>query len=133
MRFGTLANLKLDNLLTSILRNDCTIALMDSFGPLREAQRWEEMEWLSKELDIKLISPLWERSRLEPFCLTVLACGGYTGRESPVTGSPEGLVLSYKTGQVASNSIPFDERALEERTLQTSTPWEAIEKGIQAP
>jgi len=113
----------LEYLVGSLSREACSIGLIDVFGELRTLGRQEEMDWFTKELDRRLFAPLWDLARLEPLSLTLVAPG-------LPTAADEGLALTYSSGAVGANTIPFDERALEERTLDRAQVWSVVNQAL---
>lgn len=131
--FGKGVRINFAQILQSVNSHDCTLALIDGFSFLHETSRPDQMEWLIDAIDKNLLQPLWDVARREPLRLTLVAPGGYTEPWRRVSGASSiGLVLSYDSRTVASNHVPFDERALEERTLSTIDPWAAIGQGLIA-
>jgi hypothetical protein len=94
------------------------IALLDGAASLRAKEMWEELEWFVRELDSELISPLLEATLRDPSRLTLIA-----------PGSSLGLALALGESK-GSNSIPFDERALEERTVPTRDLATLVDHGL---
>jgi hypothetical protein len=127
--FGRGLKISMANVLSASRVKSPLVVVIDSFSELRGLERMEEMGWLTRELDSKLFAPLWELGQNEPLSLTVLAPGGYTGR-APVSASETGLALSFDSKQARQNNVPFDERALEERTLALQDPWEVVASAL---
>jgi len=70
------------------------------------------------ELDRELIRPLFESTLRDPSRLTLIAPGSHQG-------------LSVSLGKSTGNSsIPFDERALEDRSVPVRDLWQYVELGI---
>jgi len=122
---GYAVKLSPSSLLEFIRKYDSSLVLIDAFAEMREFGKWDEMDWMWRELDTGLFRPLFELSQQEPLDLTVIALSGV---DKPVgmQASELGLSLSYKSGNLGANSVPFDERALEERALRSVQLWEAV-------
>ena len=120
-RFRTGLRTDFDYLFGAVARAASSIAVIEAFGELRSHKRLEEMEWFGKELDRKLLEPLAQLARKEPVHLTILASAN---------GPNDGLVMDFFSDSPHPNSIPFDERALEERSLQTVADWGAVNDAL---
>jgi len=81
------------------------VVYSDVFTELRREKMLDEASWLIKEIDNVFIQPLLEGAKESPAELLVA---------SPSPKST-GLGVTYRSGNLASSSLPFDERALEER------------------
>jgi hypothetical protein len=104
----------------SISKSSSSISVIGVIAELREQNRVEEMDWFTKELNRRLLEPLVQLARREPLHLTLLA---------PSTQG-QGLVLDFRSDAPETNSIPFDERALEEKSLQTIADWQAVNEAL---
>ncbi|HEY3779916.1 MAG TPA: hypothetical protein VGL56_02450 [Fimbriimonadaceae bacterium] len=128
--FGYATKTNLEGILKGIETYESTISYLDAFSVFRAHSRWEECDWFAGELDRRLFAPLRALSSKEKLDLTVIACGGWTGEPIPESASRQGLVLSYQSEKSRQDSVPFDERALEERTLGSTNVWEGVAQGL---
>ncbi len=112
-------NLRLAKIAEQALSEDVSIVGIEAVARFRAEEKLEEAEWFVHELDHALLKPVFEKALLEPTNLTLLA-----------PGSGPGLGVSFATEDAAANVIPFDERALDERTLSNRTLWEAVGAGL---
>ena len=80
-----------------------------AFQRLRSAGLLEEASWLTKEIDTWLLDPLFTSAKEASTDLAVLA----------PSSNGQGLCLRYQTGGPASSVLPFDERAIDERIVET--------------
>lgn len=124
--FGRGMKVRLDHILRSVLGHEWTIVVLDSFNELRALGRLEEAEWLTHEIDAKLIEPLWERARKERLNLDILAPVGFFGEPKTAQTSHMGLALKFDSANRRANQLPFDERSLEERSLSIANPWDLV-------
>jgi 2,3-bisphosphoglycerate-independent phosphoglycerate mutase len=113
--YGRGLGVKLECITSDALRESETLIVNESFSNLRRDGRLEEAEWLAKQVDAHLIQTLFNKALVEPMRLTVLA-----------PGSEIGLGASFETRQATTDSIPFDERAFDEKALSTTTLWDAV-------
>jgi 2,3-bisphosphoglycerate-independent phosphoglycerate mutase len=111
----------LEYLMSCIASDSATIALIDVFGELQTHNRHEEMDWFTKELDRRLFTPLWDLTLQERLTMALLA---------PDAGG--GLALAYSSGATAANSVPFDERALDERSIGREETWRLMDQALSA-
>lgn len=95
---------------------EVTIVASPIFADLRAAGRFEEMEWLIREVDQELIQPLLTP---EPIRIGLFA-----------PGEADGLGVVFESGREIEASIPFDERALDDRRLPRRAIWECIEAAV---
>lgn len=122
--FGKGTNIQLERLAKAALGGGLTIVVLDQIGDFRSQGKLEEAEWLSREIDRRLLGPLLDASLREPTRIFIAApsCDG-TGSDEP-----SGLSLRVETGTRPANSVPFDERALEERAVPVGEVWKEIEE-----
>ncbi len=111
-RFGTGTATKLARLTEP--RLPVQIAVIEAADQFRRADM-EALDWFIHELDRELFSRLAKWPGDQPLRVTVL--GGTLGFE-------------YQNNQTQMNTVPFDERALDERGLATYTLWEATQRAI---
>ncbi len=114
--FGRGLSTRLRPLADRLLREDVSISLVDALEGLRAKGQEEELHWFVRELDAALLGPLLDTLRREPMRLALLAPRAETG-----------LALTVDGSRRASNVVPFDERALEERTLSTLGLHDSVE------
>lgn len=117
--FGRGTRTRLRKIAERALTRDVTIAMLDAVREFRQKGMEEELHWFVRELDRELLQPLLEKARLEPSRITLLA-----------PSSAVGLALTSEPQRPEGNFLPFDERALEERTLPTRDLWQAVELGV---
>lgn len=86
------------------------------FAELRAAERFDEMEWLVREIDRVLIQPLL---LLDPIRIGLFA-----------PGPTEGLGVAFESGRERKDGVPFDERAMDDRRLVRRRLWEWIEATV---
>jgi hypothetical protein len=84
---------------------DATVLVCHAFRRLRQENLLEEASWLTKEIDTWLLDPLFASAKETATDLAILA---------PSTFG-QGLCLRYQTGGAPDSTLPFDERAIEER------------------
>jgi 2,3-bisphosphoglycerate-independent phosphoglycerate mutase len=101
-----------------LLKGSATIAVIDAAAELRSQAMWEELEWFVREMDTELIAPLLEATIQELSRLTLIAPGEHMGLA---------VTLEKST---STNTVPFDERALEERTLSKFDLSSLVESGL---
>jgi 2,3-bisphosphoglycerate-independent phosphoglycerate mutase len=121
--FGKGVNVRLDELRKCCERESLTIIVLDAMAGLREKSRLEEMAWLSREIDDRLLQPLLDTSIDQPMRLAML---------SPGTKG-DGMALVFESRSPAANSLPFDERALEDKRLERRDVWHVVSEVVQAP
>lgn len=117
--FGRGVNTRLDALARRLREETVAIAVLDAPAALRSQGLEEELHWFVRQMNERLVAPLLEDALREPSRLTLLA-----------PGSAVGLGVSLQSPSSSANAIPFDERALEERTLGTRDLAELVETGI---
>jgi 2,3-bisphosphoglycerate-independent phosphoglycerate mutase len=128
--FGYATKTNLESILKGIETYESTITCLDAFSVFRTHSRWEECDWFTKELDQRLFSRLRDLANREKLNLTIVACGGWIGEQIPPTAESVGLVLTFDSGKTRPNSVPFDERALEERSIGNTNVWEAVQQTL---
>lgn len=117
--FGRGTNTRLGKIVAAAVREPVTIAVIDAVADFRTKSQLEEAEWFGKELDQALVKPLFEEALLGPTRITILSPSSSTG-----------LGAAFETRDSNANSIPFDERALEERTIPTRNLWESVGEAV---
>jgi 2,3-bisphosphoglycerate-independent phosphoglycerate mutase len=120
--FGRGLGVKLEHLAGEALKSDLAFVVLDFIPTLREREKLEEANWLTREIDRRFLTPIFESALKSPTRISVVA---------PSIKST-GLAVSFATGQQGANTIPFDERAREERSLPTRDAWSVIEEGTQS-
>ncbi len=122
--FGQGLRTRLQLIAQRALTRDLTIiwipALSELKAPSAESgDREEEKHWFVRELDRELIGPLLTDAlkNRDKLFLT-----------SP--GDSLGLALEMDGREVRTNSIPFDERALDETGIPRTTLWESVKRGV---
>lgn len=118
-RFGRLTHTRFGWILETTAKEPLTIIVVDTFAAFRAAGQFEEGEWLGREMEKVLVAPLLEQALREPSRLVVLA-----------PGAGSGLGLWFETGNSGANSIPFDERALDERSLAVRGLYEMVAAAV---
>lgn len=119
--FGQGTNVRLEQLVESAMKHDPTIVVLDAPGAFRASEQFEELEWMGREMDARLFSPLLEDAKKRPLRLVVL---------SPA-GDRDGLGMWFESGLQADNTVPFDERALEGK-LDVREAWEVVREALIA-
>lgn len=119
--FGRGIGIRLADLASRLSSDGSFVSLIDAAAELREKSLWEELEWFVRELDGKLLQPLLQATLREPSRLTLL---------SPGSGLGLGVTLGASRGE---NVIPFDERALEEKSLPVRDLASMVDFGLTAP
>ena len=104
---GSGTNTRLEHLLDAFVRYGACVSVLPAIAEMRALDRLEEAEWLSREIDQRLLEPLERRLRDEPMRLLIAAPGEH------------GLALLVEHGPASPGSTPFDERALEQRGVPT--------------
>lgn len=91
-----------------------SITVLAGAEHLRQNGQWEELEWFAKEMDRQLLGPLIKSSNL-PFEILFLS---------------NGIGVRYVSDQPRTNSIPLDERALEEGRLPLWDLWSTVASAL---
>lgn len=107
-------NMRLASFASKALSEEVTLILLDPIAEFRSREMPEEADWFTREIESALLAPLFADALITPTQIAVLAPGRETG-----------LGVVFQTGDKNSNSIPFDERALEERSLGVQALWES--------
>ncbi len=123
--FGQGTAVRLESLLASTKEHACSILLLPNIGEFQSAGSLEELDWLTREIDRRLIVPLMEEMATGELQLTLLS-----PRIDPTLGY-QGLMLRAESHRSGQNVYPFDERSLEERSIPAVDLWEAVEDGIR--
>lgn len=112
--------------LLDALRHPLAFLVYETPGRLRASGRLDEAEWVLGRFDAEFLGPLMEEMAAERSRLVLLAPGfeGANGRAS------DGLGAWRESHAVVSNSIPFDERALEE-PLGIRTLWNVVGEAVR--
>jgi len=100
--FGAGINVRLDELRSIALQGPSTLIVLNAMARF-EKERIDEKAWLTNELDEKLFTKLVRDETPTRIAILAPAADG------------AGLGLTWETGNPGIGSIPFDERALEER------------------
>jgi hypothetical protein len=111
--YGRGLNTRLAKIAEKALKEPVTIVLLDAVQEFRFNHQLEEADWFVRELDNVLLKPLFQEALVKPTRITFLA-----------PGAGVGLGATFETKNANSNSIPFDERALEEKVLNINALWE---------
>ena len=114
-KYGRGLNTRLAKIAERALKEPVTFVLVDAVQAFREEGKLEEADWFVREIDTILLKPLFQEALMNPTRISVLA-----------PGQTAGLGVTFETKDTNSNSIPFDERALEERTMATSALWDCL-------
>ncbi|HVT12976.1 MAG TPA: hypothetical protein VHE55_11990 [Fimbriimonadaceae bacterium] len=112
---GSGTNTRLAKMAELALAEPVSILMLGSIATFRERETLDEAEWFSKEIKSALLKPLFEQALIDPMRIMILA-----------PSHPLGLGARYETRDSNENPIPFDERALEEKSLSTMNLWEAV-------
>lgn len=119
LAFGKGINTRLSDLAANLLKSSQGIAVLEAPSKLKELDRPEELNWFADQMDAKLLQLLFEKALVDSTKITLL-----------IPTAETGLGLTYQTGNQNSGTIPFDERALEEKTLQTFDLSTAVQQGL---
>lgn len=119
--FGNGMNVRLDMLGDEALKHSLTIVVIEAAGYLAARGMSEELHWLMRQTEDRLLKRLFDSALKSPARVALL-----------VPGANGGLGSVFQTGDKNSNSAPFDERALEEK-LPTETLWEQVERASLLP
>lgn len=117
--YGAGLNTRLSKIAEVCLGESVSIVVVEAIQDFRSREMMEEADWFVRELESKLLQPLFDEALLRQTHVSFLAPG--------VQG---GLGASFATRDSNANSYPFDERALEEKSLGSSTLWEAVIQGL---
>lgn len=96
-----------------------TIVVLEAFREFRASGQMEEAEWFTREVDDRLLRPLFEAAVRDPGRLTVLA-----------TGPAGGLGVQFQHRDAGAFTLPFDERSREEKTLRRCDLHEAVASAL---
>jgi 2,3-bisphosphoglycerate-independent phosphoglycerate mutase len=118
-RLGSGTAVQLTEVAKSALGHPVTVSVIESFSRFRNLNQREEARWLIRELDERLLAPLYEASMKEPVRIVLAA-----------PGSQGGLALVVEPGD-EEGKLPFDERALDARDLRTVELWKLMEESTQ--
>ena len=122
---------KLRDIAGRALTRQLTITYLDVPINLRMKNMREELDWFVKQLGTELLQPLLDDHLKSPSRVTLIAPGGFDSvSSSEMPWSPVGLSMSVETGVPSHNVYPFDERALEERSVSERDLWSLIESAI---
>lgn len=113
-------NTRLEDVAKLLLSEDLAIFACTAPGDLKEEGKLEELHWFTKEMDSRLHAPLFEAAVRNMSRITVLA-----------TGPERGLALNFEPLRPQQNSYPFDERSLEERSLDTQDLWTSVATALR--
>jgi hypothetical protein len=117
--FGRGTNTRLAWIAETALSEPVSIVVLDAFTGFRDRGKLEEGEWMARELDRVLLQRLFSEALKSPTKLTLLGPAGSGG-----------LGLTFQTGDSGANAVPFDERALEERSFATTSLESAVESAL---
>jgi hypothetical protein len=117
--YGRGLNTQLSKIAETCLKEEVTIVLLDAVTAFRQRNQMEEADWFLRELADKLLKPLFEHALVKTARITFLSPGAQLG-----------LGLTFTTLDSNGNSFPFDERALEERTLPDLALWNQVALGL---
>jgi 2,3-bisphosphoglycerate-independent phosphoglycerate mutase len=95
------------------------LMVLDAIPALRAGGKMEELHWLIREIDDRLITPLCETADGDRLQLSVLA-----------TGDVGGLSLTWDSTRLGAGRFPFDERTLDETHAPTAQLWEAAAEAL---
>lgn len=109
--FGAGTAVKLDRL----AKGGAEIIVIDQIAQFRRQGKLEEAGWMTRELD-RLFAPWIGVPKDEALEIMVVALG-----------DPFGLALHYRHGESREDTVPFDERAIED-CRQAPPVWERIEQ-----
>ena len=91
-------------------------------GELRSSARFEELQWLSCEIESRLLEPLIDDASREPIRIVLAA-----------TGQHGGLLLDFQSkGPLSDRLVPFSVSAMEERGLPTVAMHEIFAEVLSA-
>jgi hypothetical protein len=121
--FRTGMNLNMERLAERILAEEEILCLISGPEQLREREKLEELEWFVRQIDDRLLKPIWDRFRDEVSLnrraeLTIVA----PSRDHP------GLTLLYSAGSQEGGFFPFDERSLDERKVSTWDTAQVVDR-----
>lgn len=118
-KLGVGTNVRFTELRRRVEQEPASLVLIEEFERFRSAEKFEEGEWLAKEMETALITSLVESAQRIPTRIAVV---------SPSVAG--GLAIVYETRNSNANAAPFDERALEDKLLPRATLWEAVDHAL---
>lgn len=120
--FGRGLQVRLRALAARILSRELSIAVIETPATLRAAgeEREEELHWFVREMDRELLQPLLDSTLTDPMRLALFSPGAKS----------DGLMLSAEPPSNRSGRYPFDERALEERSVSRVDIDQGIREAI---
>lgn len=110
-------------------RRQLTLALVDGVTEMQRHERLEEIQWTLSQMSSLLIEPLLVNGHDEPFEFRIAAPGAMGTCASSRT-SREGLGLFYSSLKRGLGTLPFDERALDDRRIATYRTQEFVLGGL---
>jgi 2,3-bisphosphoglycerate-independent phosphoglycerate mutase len=116
-RVGSGLETKFGAIASRCLGREASIVLIEGVEQLRESLQLEPLEWMARELDRALLTPLLEDVRRNQSQITLLAPGRHTG-------------IGLTTSGPTERPLPFDERILEEPNVPSKTLSEAVRQGL---
>jgi 2,3-bisphosphoglycerate-independent phosphoglycerate mutase len=119
--FGRGTNTRFEAIRGEMKGSGAAIIVIEASGEFVSNGKDEELNWLAKELDEKLIQPLLDDA-LTSKGRICLVC----------PSDKEGIGLTFETGMRVEGIVPFDERALEEARLAIYDLWAAVDRGLTA-
>ncbi len=119
LTFGKGTNTRFEQLRDQLMIANVSITVIDAPSKLLHFERPEELNWIANEIDVKLLKPILEKALTSTTKISLL-----------VPTKEVGIGLTYETGDQNANSIPFDERALDEKLLPTLDLSTAVQRGL---
>lgn len=119
---GEGVNLKLGAVRDALAHGSLAIVVVEALERFRLVGQLEEVEYLTRRLERELLAPLLASATDTPLRLALVAPSTQTG-----------LAMTFDSARRRQNTVPFDERALDERQTPVTTPWEYIEEALKPP
>lgn len=115
--FGQGTAVRFDEVVVSSRMSGLTIVLFDAFAAFRQAEKWEELEWSTREFGRRFLEPLLDLMIDEPLRVTLVA--------PSVSSNGIGLAATAEKG-AGPAAAPFDERPLDDPHISARDAWSIV-------
>ena len=112
---GKGTNTKLRNLADRVGQESASIVYLQAANEFRVKGQFEELDWFVREFDREFLGPILDTSIDEQIHITLIT---------------NELGFTFDSKSRRSNSIPFDERALEDTRLRERDLWTSVNEAL---